>query len=1069
MRIMRTRAGGMLEARVEGSGGAWYAVEAEYAPDDGIFDGSCTCPVGVECKHIAATFFAYAAERGVPAEGAAFRASFAHLGEREVDAWMREIEAAHRGAERAATRVSPPELVYLVDERAPGKLPIRALTAARLKSGKLGAPRDLAFASLALSYAAYAAATDLQIGALATALERTTGDAAPRLDLARTLIAQLVASERLRFEDHNGPILRAGAPRETGLVWALLDGGSQRLTIRPPTPRTHVFARPLPWYVDSETDEAGLLELGADAHLVAPLVAGPIVSASGAARVRGALAKFPALAFVPPPATEVRTEVVAERPEIRLVVCTGELDREGHARLYGGALPYDETRFVDHVRLSFRYGDDVTAPAVGPDAFRTAADGRLVVRPRDAGAERAALATLTDLGFYRTYETGTPPDPERAAAFRNVRSGASTWLHFVHREAPRLEAAGWTIAVDPSFRHVVAEPDDETAELALTEGTGGWFDCEVGIRVDGERISLLPVLLELFRREPRETQRLLARSEPDRIIYVPLGDRHLALPTERIRRFFELFTEYLDPQGTDDEASLPLARAATLAHTGDERLRVAAPDRLRALGAKLADFTGIAAVAPPAGLRAELRPYQQAGVNWLQFLREYGLAGILADDMGLGKTVQTLAHLLIEKEAGRLARPALLVVPTSLVPNWVDEAARFAPSLRVLSLHGADRGSRFGTIAESDLVITTYPLLARDEVLQAQPWALVVLDEAQTVKNAQTKAARTARLLQTEHRLCLTGTPIENHLGELWAQFDFLMPGLLGSAPAFTRRFRTPIEKQGDASRRSSLVRRIRPFVLRRTKSDVALELPEKTEIVRRVEFGDEQRDLYETLRLAMHERVRREVASVGLARSRIVILDAILKLRQACCDPRLVKTAVRKRAYARGAKLDLLCEMLPELIEDGRRILIFSQFTSFLDLLEPELERLAIPYVQIRGTTKDRRTPVARFQAGEAPVFLISLKAGGTGLNLTAADVVLHLDPWWNPAVENQATDRAHRIGQKHAVFVYKLIVARSIEERILALQARKAAIAAGVFGESNAPFSLEAADLEDLFAPLD
>jgi SNF2 family DNA or RNA helicase len=402
------------------------------------------------------------------------------------------------------------------------------------------------------------------------------------------------------------------------------------------------------------------------------------------------------------------------------------------------------------------------------------------------------------------------------------------------------------------------------------------------------------------------------------------------------------------------------------------------------------------------------------------------------------------------------------------VPNWRAEAARFAPELKVISLHGTDRAGQFAQLATADLALTTYALLPRDEAaLQRQHWYLVILDEAQAIKNPAARATLVACRLTARHRLCLTGTPVENHLGDIWSQFAFLMPGLLGEAKRFTRLFRTPIERKGDAARQAVLARRLKPFILRRAKGEVATELPDKTLMTRHIELGGEQRDLYETVRLAMHEKVRAAVAARGLARSHIVILDALLKLRQVCCDPRLVKLGAARRVVA-SAKLAHLKEMLPELVEEGRRILLFSQFTSMLDLIEAEVTALGIPYVDLRGDTKDRATPVARFQRGEVPLFCLSLKAGGMGLNLTAADTVIHYDPWWNPAVEAQATDRAHRIGQDKPVFVYKLIAETTIEQRMLELQDRKAALANGLFDPEAKAGSFEAADLELLFQPL-
>ncbi|NQD94960.1 DEAD/DEAH box helicase, partial [Pseudomonas sp. CrR25] len=475
-------------------------------------------------------------------------------------------------------------------------------------------------------------------------------------------------------------------------------------------------------------------------------------------------------------------------------------------------------------------------------------------------------------------------------------------------------------------------------------------------------------------------------------------------------------------------------------------------------------------VKAPAGLQAKLRPYQRHGLAWMQALGELEVGGVLADDMGLGKTLQTLAHILCEKQAGRLQRPALIVMPTSLIPNWQDEAARFAPQLRVLALHGAKRRGQFPLIGEHDLILTTYALLPRDlKVLSAQPYQLLILDEAQNIKNPRSKAALAAGQLQARQRLCLTGTPLENHLGELWSLFNFLMPGWLGDSKGFNRDYRTPIEKQANEQRLAHLHGRIKPFLLRRTKEQVARELPPKTEITHWVELSAAQRDRYETLRLAMDQKVRAEIARQGLARSQIVILEALLRLRQACCDLRLLGEPDPALHSGDSGKLSALLEMLEELVDEGRRVLLFSQFTSMLALIETELQARQIAYAKLTGSTQDRRTPVQQFQAGQFPVFLISLKAGGAGLNLTAADTVIHFDPWWNPAAEAQASDRAYRIGQDKPVFVYKLIARGSVEEKIQQLQQAKANLAQGVLeGGSQAQWQLNEDDLAALFAPL-
>jgi SNF2 family DNA or RNA helicase len=451
-------------------------------------------------------------------------------------------------------------------------------------------------------------------------------------------------------------------------------------------------------------------------------------------------------------------------------------------------------------------------------------------------------------------------------------------------------------------------------------------------------------------------------------------------------------------------------------------------------------------------------------------LREYQLAGILADDMGLGKTLQTLAHIQIEKDAGRLTQPALIIAPVSLMGNWRREAERFCPDLRCLVIHGKDRHEVAGSMMDFDLVIAPYSLLHRDRDrwLQAQ-WHLLVLDEAQNIKNANTHAAQVAGELKTRHRLCLSGTPMENHLGELWSLFHFLMPGFLGSQKRFGELFRNPIEKQGNPQAMQQLRARITPFMLRRTKALVAHELPPKIETVMRVELSGKQADLYETIRLGMEKTVREALDTKGLAKSQITILDALLKLRQVCCDPHLLKLDAAKKVTT-SAKLDQLMAMLPEMLSEGRRILLFSQFTTMLSLIEAELKKRDIPWVKLTGQSQKRDQLITRFTSGEVPLFLISLKAGGTGLNLPQADTVIHFDPWWNPAVETQATDRAHRIGQTQSVWVVKLVAQGTIEERILALQDRKAALAESMYSGSvgrKQPLFSES-DVTELLMPL-
>jgi SNF2 family DNA or RNA helicase len=445
------------------------------------------------------------------------------------------------------------------------------------------------------------------------------------------------------------------------------------------------------------------------------------------------------------------------------------------------------------------------------------------------------------------------------------------------------------------------------------------------------------------------------------------------------------------------------------------------------------------------------------------------MGGVLADEMGLGKTLQTIAHVLAEHEAGRLDAPALVVGPTTLVGNWSREIARFAPELRVVVLHGPERRSRWKDVASAHVVVTTYPVLVRDEErFAAQRFHVAILDEAQAIKNARSQARQALERLDAAHRLCLTGTPVENHLGELWSIFDFLSPGLLGEELSFRRFWRQPIERNGDAERMRALREAVGPFVLRRLKRDVAKELPPKTELVLPVELGAEQRELYEAIRVAAHADVRRAIRVKGLAASTVAILDALTKLRQVCCDPRLVAMDAARGVRA-SAKLEALLSLVEEQLGGGHRILLFSQFTSMLALISEALGARGIRHLTLTGETRDRQRTVDAFEEGRADVFLISLKAGGTGLNLTSADTVIHYDPWWNPAAQAQATDRAYRIGQQRPVFVHSLVVAGSVEERVREMQDRKRWLMASILGDGGTDTRLGEGEVDSLFAPME
>jgi superfamily II DNA or RNA helicase len=874
----------------------------------------------------------------------------------------------------------------------------------------------------------------------------------------------MLNSGRLLADQHGLQPFGLGEPRPAKLNWRYEQDGSVLPELQS-EPRIDATI-PLDdiWYLDSERLQIGMLQLDFPASQVAQILAMPALNKAEVPLVASTLAEL-APQLPAPAAPELR--IIDAAPTPILSLDTIDVLDVGRYRRYS----YSERKF-DYLLPAFQY-EDVRVEANSKQEYVTTASGETVRIKRQLAAEKRWLQDLEGHGIAHV-----PPNTLFASRPRppNIYGLESPghWPEFMSEHLPRLRDAGWQIQVAAAFRHLVLEAEDWDAELS--EDAGGWFNLTMGVMVQGQRLPLAPLLYDLFHSDARwlDASKVKAMSDKSAVILTTPSGSRLRVPAGRIKPLALTLIDLFDKPPGDGELRLskldaPRLAAMAASMADMQRWQFKGADAVSQMAKSLQHSDGIKPAEPPAGFALTLRPYQLEGLAWLQYLREHNLAGILADDMGLGKTAQTLAHLLLEKEAGRMDRPCLVVLPTSLIFNWKREAERFAPALRVLSLHGKERAERFDQIAEHDIVLTTYPLLWRDEeVLSAQEYHLLILDEAQTVKNAASHAAQVVRKLKARHRLCLTGTPLENHLGELWAQFDFLLPGFLADQKSFTKTWRSPIEKHGDSGRRDLLAARVRPFILRRRKEDVAKELPEKTIIVRSVELDGGQRDLYETVRSAMDAKVREAIADKGFARSHIVILDALLKLRQVCCDPRLVKLDSAKGVKER-AKLDQLMDMLPELVDEGRRVLVFSQFTSMLDLIEQELVKLGLGYVMLTGNTQDRESVISRFQDGGVPIFLISLKAGGVGLNLTAADTVIHYDPWWNPAVENQATDRAHRIGQKNKVFVYKLVVAGSIEEKILSLQEKKAELAAGVLSEDAAALSkFGESDLRALLAPL-
>jgi superfamily II DNA or RNA helicase len=647
---------------------------------------------------------------------------------------------------------------------------------------------------------------------------------------------------------------------------------------------------------------------------------------------------------------------------------------------------------------------------------------------------------------------------------------------FLQQDRPLLEKAGWRIDINPSFPvHRVLDSEEIYIDVVESTDANNWFDAELGVLIGDERINLLPFLQTILKTTKNLDHYIseLSQAPPDKKISLINNKKEVVLLTaEKLLHFLTLFNaDSLSSNG--QKFKLSSWNMVLLSEIGAAesaaKVRWFGHDGIRKIAEALSNPIQGSQLTFPSTLQCELRPYQVDGVAWMQTLRESEMNGVLADDMGLGKTVQTIAHLSIEKEQGRLTLPSLILAPTTLLPNWIHELKKFAPHFKVLVLHGNERKQHFSSIKDYDIIFTTYPLLSRDkEPLMNQEFYYLILDEAQYVKNSKTLAYQIVHQLKARHRLLLTGTPMENHLGEIWSLFHLVMPGLLGDEKSFNKMFRKPIEQAKDKKRQILLSKRLKPFMIRRTKNLVAKELPEKTVIIQRIELDVQQRNLYESIRLKAQEKVMKEIAQKGFNRSQIVVLDALLKMRQACCDPRLVNIDADLSKIP-SAKLNYLKECLPQMIEEGKQIILFSQFTSMLALIEKELNTLEIGYTLLTGDTSDRETPVKKFQNKEIPLILLSLKAGGVGINLTAADTVIFFDPWWNPAAENQATDRAHRIGQNKTVFVYKLVTEGTVEEKILALQEKKKHLLQAVFDTEEGEISkLSLEDLQEIFQPL-
>ena len=1082
---------GVLEGRVSNGRGAVYRQRITLGR--GRVDGACSCPVGRNCKHVAAVLVVWAARQdGRPSLGAPVLGWLARV--RERAAATPPPPAAHSNSEGYPESVKD-RLLYVLAPQGPQvrievcKGRINALGTGLNK----GIRRyDALHALRSAAPARFIRPVDLELlSALARARLWEAFHAYGLPDPLRPKGADVVALLRRladtgRFLHDNAPDAALGwsdARPDPRLGWRMTADGGQRVGFEDAAgePLDLLALDGATLWIDRARGLIGALDaaLGED---VLRLVAGaPPIAPHEAEALGAALPERLAGLDLPRPRAIRRTRRAARRRFARLTL-GAETARDG-PRHWGAAVQ------LAALTLRFVYDGQEVGDG-GPEPSVVDGD-EVVTLVRDRAWEAACAVRLMEAGALPVDDLEAHRPGERMLAcdfvFADGEINAHTLevsearaaLGFGFRTAPRLRDEGWEVIETPKWPYRLSE---ETASLTVATRTeageafqgADWFSLGFQAEIGGRSLDVAP-LLAAFLEQCREDWdappdiEALTRHLADHLVYLNIGKAgYVALDLSPLAPLLHLFLTHHAELGALHPSDAHVARLAQEALSGSD-VRFADKAGILPLARSLQALAEADGFPPPKGLTAQLRDYQARGAAWMGALLAAGFGGVLADDMGLGKTVQTLALLQARREAGATG-PALLIAPTSLLHGWRTQAAQFTPDLRLAVLHGADRAALRDEALGADLVVTTYPLLARDrDWLAAQDWPLVILDEAQTLKNPASQMARTLREIPAKGRLALTGTPLENSLQDLWTLIDWVNPGLLGDRRRFQALFRTPIERHGDAAAQARLNRRLRPFLLRRTKAEVAAELPPRTEILERVDLPKPQQALYETVRSAMDARVREAIGARGLAAARITVLDALLKLRQVCCDPALVKTAAA-RSVTDSAKRARLRELLGELVAEGRRVLVFSQFVEMLRLIEADLAEAGIAHLSLTGRTKNRAEVLEAFAQGDAPVFLLSLKAGGVGLTLTEADTVILYDPWWNPAVERQAMDRTHRIGQTRPVFVHRLVAAGTVEEKILDMQARKQALADALFeGDGGAAGALlDEATLQDLFAPL-
>ncbi|WP_454780585.1 DEAD/DEAH box helicase [Legionella sp. WA2022007384] len=1053
---------GLLKGRVKGSSSQIYDVHMDLKAWPKKL-AHCTCAYQYNCKHAAACLFALRDRE----KGSSQSVSGTKLN-RRLDSWLKNLRA------QEAAVVKAPEvthhLVYLIELRLDGyehRVAIKLALAKLLKRGGYG--KMIPFNSLSDSKKQHFIDDDNELVALLLFKCGVSGWFDTLTIRNSELLERVLATGRAFFIQNQEEPIHLSEPIQGTCEWVLSHNGSQNLLLMHEGKALEPLLLDDCWYFNCFESKMGHLTTPYPIKQLGYLLEAPPIPMDQtellASKMAQTCPEFP----IPQVFKEREVRKVMPVP-VLILDAISELGEES-SWLYDTE---EELHALFTAHIVFDYAGLKISASEECDTVVCHQEGVLIEYKRDRDFEKSKwdeVQSILELRVPRAWENEQWEKVKKADfVLQNIKVLAD--LEFLYSQLlPELKSRDWQVECISSLYQEVIHADDVEWYSDLYENTTDFFSYQLGILVEGKPVSIVPLVADLIHRYSGND---LDNLPDTQLVKLPLHDgRALQLEMGRIKPLVRLLLQFgvrhidENQQVQINKYQLILMREAELAIAAT-KTRWQGAEILREQIRQLSQLTQIPEVQPPTGLNAHLRDYQRDGLNWLQFLRTSHFSGILADDMGLGKTVQTLSHLQYEKEQGRIKAATLIVAPTSLVGNWQAEAKRFTPELKVLIYHGSDRHQ--DNFDDYDIVVSTYGLIHRDkDKFIAYPFYYLILDEAQFIKNARTKTTQIIQQLHATHRLCLTGTPLENHLGELWSLFHFLMPGLLGDAKQFRLWFRTPIEKYADLGRREVLTKRVQPFILRRTKNQVARELPPKTEMTRTIEIVGSQRDLYEAIRMSMEKKVRDAIAKQGLGKSHILLLDALLKLRQVCCDPRLLSLPAAEIAHGTSAKLEALMDLLDNLVGEGRRVLVFSQFTSMLQLIEDELRARNYDYLKLTGQTVHRQAMVEKFQEGKTPVFLISLKAGGTGLNLTRADTVIHYDPWWNPAVEDQATDRTHRIGQENPVFVYKLITSGTVEEAILGMQEKKRLLVEGILSADPAKaMTLSEEDVEQFFMPL-